>query len=634
MMEKGSSSKSACWCGPGDGNIKRESGGWSRWPASTSKTTTRQSNQSEGRTALDDESTMACKRGWNKGRDGREKWEIGGNGFDHNGCDGRRRSLSNNHSVDKGCMSKSASWDRGKHENVKRENDGWHRWPGAMSKATKHYAGHQNRKDCWNESETWTTSENISTVACKRGWNESGNGKQKRENGGDAFYDDNSDGWRQSGANIHVVEKGRLSKSASWDLAQDENANGENDGWPGWPGVMSKTIQQCGWITEDGCTMAGARGWNVSGDEKGRRETADGGDTFDHDGRDGSRPCSSNIHTVDKRSLSKSSWDLATNKIKNDEFPRWPGALSKTTGQIPSHQNQKLGWQSQGWTQADHGDSQKESGERNSAFVQTDDSWMQRGSSMSTKCDWNASKSWNALNGDNLDREQRKWDPGLDRSGGDPCKQIRPAEPPKANRRKFGSGAFAQGEDSIRMKSKWSDGSGFSDPNGSKQHRLRWAASMMPATGEQCPSNQNGPGWKQSWGGIASEDGISLKQNNGRNTDLDRSDDSWMKHRPMMLPKCDWKKFSGWNKPGGNDFDADHRSWGPDLDQAARDPWEQQLRPTEVPKFDYSIREKNKLSGAPDFDDADALNQNMHTFLPSIGGKRPLRNKNPSLPSL
>lgn len=363
--------------------------------------------------------------------------------------------------------------------------------------------------------------------------------------------------------------------------------------------------------------MACTRGWNESGDGKEKRETADGGDAFNHDGRDGWKSSNSNIYMVDKGSLSKSaSWDRAKDenaKRENDGWARWPGATSKTIEQFPSHQNKKVGRQSGGWTVSDDGDSHKETSGRNPDLVQSRDPWMQRGSMMLPKCDWNKPVTWNASKGDSLDRGQRKWDPGLDQTGGDPWKQISPTVPPKAGRRKFGSGTVAQGENSIRRKSKWSGAADFSDPDASKQHRLRWGASM-PSTSEQCPSSQNRKdGWNQSWGRIPSEFGDSLKENNGRIADLDRSNDPWMEHRPMMLPKCDWNKSASWTKTGGND-------------QTVRDPCEQ-LSPPELPKNGNSFRKNIKLSAAPDFGDPNAPKQNMHTFLPKNGGKRLFRGR-------
>lgn len=571
MTDKGSLSESSCWDRATDGTGKREIDGWPIWPGAMSKKTWQCNGhqnstgiQSKGWTISEDGSAMQRKKGWNNSLDRREKRENNIDTFERDGRNVCRQSRSNDHVIEKGSLSSSASWDQAKYEILESENDGgWRRWSGAMSETNWRCISHQGREGSWNQSVGWTKSEDGSTMACKSGWNESGYTKEKRKNGCDALDYDGCDKWRQSSlSNIHMVDKGSLSNSASWDRAKDDNAERENDEWPRWSGAMPETTQHCTtdqnrkgfWNQSEGCTtsedgssMEFRSGWNEYGNGKEKRKTADGSDAFDHNGHNGWKPTSSSTHMVDRGSLSKSSsWDQVKDddtKRENDGWAKLPGAMSKTIGQFPSHQKRKPG-------------SQKETGDRNPDLVQSGDPWMQRDSTLPQKCDWNTPVSWNASKGGTLDRDHRKWDPVLDESGSDLWKEINPAAPP-----------IAHGENPIRRKSKWS---------------------------ERCPpSSQNREcGWNQSWGRIKSEDGDSLKENNGRRIrDLDHSDNPWMDHRHTMLRKYDLKRSASWAKSGGDGFEA----------------------------------ERIKLSAAPDFGDPNALKRNMNTFSPKICGKRPFR---------
>ncbi|KAL0926708.1 hypothetical protein M5K25_002951 [Dendrobium thyrsiflorum] len=636
-----SSNKSVIWARKEDDNTKGEAAGWPRWETVSNQNCEKYSRSSN---AYVDDSAMACKKGWNESKCGNAK-RVTGEGGDvihHDGLDGWRQSNPNIHMVEKGSLSKSECWDRPADGNGKQETGGWSRWPGATSKATQQCTSHQNRKGCWNQSEEWTTSEDGSTRACKKDWNESRDGKQKREDGGDAFGHDGCDGWRQSSSNIHIVDKGSLSKSTSWDQVKDENFKQEIDECGRWPGAMSKTTrhysshknregcwnQSKGWAaSEDGSTMACRSGWNAAGDGKETREITDGYDASEDDARDGFRQSSSSIHMAEKGSLSNSAaWDRAKDdnvKKENSGWPRWPEAMSKTIRQFPR--------QSWGWTSSDDGKLHKETDGWNRDLVQNDP-WIHRGSVMPQKCDWN--KSVTGSKGDSLDIDQKKWDPGLDQTGGDPWKQISPTVPPKTRRRKFVSATVAGGENSIIRKSKWSDAPDFSNPDALKQHRSRWCAAMAE-TSEQCTSSQNVKGcWNQSWGRIASEFGDSLMENNSRITDLDQSDDPRMEHRPMKSPKCDWNKSASWTESRVDRFDTKHKRWGPVFDQTCRDPWEQHI-PPELPRFcrrksgsltldegKNSFKESNKFSGTTDFGDPETLKQ-----LPKLGGESLFRGR-------
>ncbi|KAH0468936.1 hypothetical protein IEQ34_002168 [Dendrobium chrysotoxum] len=641
-----SSNKSVIWARKEDDNTEGEAAGWPRWETVSNQNCEKFSRSSD---AYVDDSAMACKKGWNESKYGNAK-RVTGEGDDvihHDGLDGWRQSNPNIHMVEKGSLSKSACWDRPADGNGKQETGGWSRWPGATSKATQqctsHHNSHQNRKGCWNQSEEWTTSKDGSTRACKKGWNESRDGKQKSEDGGDAFDHDGCDGWKQSSSNIHIVDEGSLSKSTSWDQVKDENLKQEIDEWGRWPGAMSKTTrhytshinrkgcwnQSKGWTkSKDGSTMACRSGWNAAGDGKETREITDGFDASEDDARDGWRQSSSSIHMADKGSLSNSaSWDRAKDenvKKENSGRPRWPGAMSKTIRQFPR--------QSWGWTSSDDGKSHKKTDGWNRDLVQNGDPWIHRGSVMPRKCDWN--KSVTGSTGDSLDIDQKKWDPGLDQTGGDPWKQISPTVPPKTRRRKFVSETVAGGENSIIRKSKWSGAPNFSNPDALKQHRSKRCAAMAE-TSEQCTSSQNVKGcWNQSWGRIASEFGDSLMENNSRITDLDQSDDPWMEHRPMTSPKCDWNKSASWTESRVDRFDTKHKRWGPVFDQTCRDPWEQHS-PLELPRFcrrksgsltldegKNSFRESNKFSATTDFGDPETLKQ-----LPKIGGESLFRGR-------
>ncbi|KAI0527351.1 hypothetical protein KFK09_002951 [Dendrobium nobile] len=588
-----------------DDNTKWEAAGWPKWETVSNQNFEKYSRSSDPHV---DDSAMACKKGWNESKYDNAKRVTGegDDGIHHDGLDGWRQSNPNIHMVEKG-----------------RPADG----------NGKQETSHQNRKGRWNQSEEWTKSEDGSPRACKKGWNESRDGKQKREDGGDAFDHDGCDGWKQSSSNIHIVDAGSLSKSTSWDQVNDENLKQDIDEWGRWPGAISKTTrhytshtnrkgcwnQSKGWTkSEDGSTMACRSGWNAAGDGKETREITDGYDASEDDARDGWRESSSSIHMADKGSLSNSAaWDRAKDdnvKKENGGWTRWPGAMSKTIQQFPR--------QSWGWTSSDDGKSHKKTDGWNQDLVQNGDPWIHHGSMMARKCDWN--KSVTGSMGDSLDIEQKKWDPGLDQTVGDPWKQISPTVPPKTRRRKFISATVAGGENSIIRKSKWSGAPDFSNPDALKQHRSRWCAAMAE-TSEQCTSSQNVKGcWNLSWGRIASEFGGSLMENNSRITDPDQSDD----------PKCDWNKSASWTESRVDPFDTKHKRWGPVFDQICRDPWEQHS-PSELPSFcrrksgsltldevKNSFRKSNKFSASTDFGDPETLKQ-----LPKIDGESLFRGR-------
>ncbi|KAK8953637.1 Zinc finger CCCH domain-containing protein 55 [Platanthera guangdongensis] len=211
MMEKGSLKKIVHWNRSKDGHVKKENVGWSSWDGAWSKPTEQYTGhqigggcwkQSQGWRGSEEDTTMACKRGWTDSEDVNAKKkasEGGDDAFFLGGVDGCQQS----NMVDKGSSSNSC-WEKKEDGKGNKEIDGWPSWGGSMSKKIKNSPRSQNKSTGWSRD---SDHEDF----------------RKEDSARNSGLDQSEDPWMQQSSAIPL--KCDWNKSAGWTSSKGDGFN-------------------------------------------------------------------------------------------------------------------------------------------------------------------------------------------------------------------------------------------------------------------------------------------------------------------------------------------------------------------------------------------------------------------------